>query len=174
MNARLRRLIPPRITRLGIGVLLVVSGAIPASGIVAASSPPPVTLHGHVLKNLSSMTRLAAVPPDRSLTLTIALRPSAPTALQNAAVQASSAQRGSHPWLTPRDVGRMFGQSQANVDALAAYFSSYGLTASAPVPNHLSFQVHGTAAQIQQALSVSLSDYQDSHGHRFYATSQDP
>jgi subtilase family serine protease len=169
-----RRTIVPRFAHFGIGFLVIVLGVLPSSGIVSASAPPPTTLRGHVLKNLATMTRLAAVSPDQQLTLTVALRPSSASLLQDGIIRSQMVRQGTGSWLTPQQVGQKYGQPQASIDALVSYFSSFGLTASPPQPDHLSFQVHGTAAEIERALNVALDNYQDGKGRRFYATSKDP
>lgn len=163
-----------RFARIGMGILVILLGVIPASGTVSASPPPPVTLPGHVLKNLARMSRLSAVAPDQPISLTIALRPTSSSLAQDAVARAALVRQGKASWLSPRDVGRLYGQPQSAIDALAAYFAGFRLTASPPAPDHLSFKVSGTAAQVEQALGVTLDNYQDSKGHRFYATSRDP
>ena len=120
------------------------------------------------------MTRLASVAAGRSLTLTVALRPGSLTGLQSAVDRARSARQGPGSFLSPQAVGQAYGQSPAAIGALASYFASYGLTVASPEPDHLSFQVTGTAAQIERALSISLDNYQDRHGRQFYATSTEP
>jgi subtilase family serine protease len=62
----------------------------------------------------------------------------------------------------------------SDVAVLSQYFDSFGLVSLPPQPDHLSFQVHGNASQVQRALGVSLNSYVDSRGDRFYATSNDP
>ncbi len=131
-------------------------------------------LPGHVLKNLARMSRLSAIAPDQQISLTIALQPTSSSLAQDAVARAALVRQGKASWLSPRDVGRLYGQPQSAIDALAAYFAGFGLTVSPPAPDHLSFKVSGTAAQVEQALGVTLDNYQDSKGHRFYATSKDP
>lgn len=120
------------------------------------------------------MSRLAPVAAGRSLTLTVALRPGSLTGLQSAVDRARSARQGSGSFLSPSAVGQAYGQSSATIGALTGYFASYGLTVAAPEPDHLSFQVTGTVAQIERALSISLNNYQDRQGRQFYATSTEP
>lgn len=174
MRRRLHRLFHSPVIRPGIAFLLVLAALTSSAGNLAAAPPRPVTLPGHVLKRLSQATRLGSLPPGQALTLTIALRPRAAAALNAAATHAGQPPGGRGRWLSPRAVGQAYGQSTSNIDALAAYFKGYGLSVSPPAADQLSFQVHGTVAQIEQALAVSLDDYRDPHGKRFYATPRNP
>lgn len=170
MQRRHPRAISPRIARYLTGALLILLSLAPASAVVAAPASGSAVLSGHVLRNLSAMTRVAAVSPDQPLALTIVLRPRSASALQDAATaRLSTASR-----LTPQQIGSLYAPSSATIDTLANYFTGFGLTASPPPADHLSFQVQGTVAQIEKALGVSLNTYRDSQGNTFYATSNDP
>ncbi|MGH2458943.1 MAG: S53 family peptidase [Chloroflexota bacterium] len=169
-----RRIVGPRSVRIAIALLVLLAGSVPAAGAAADAGPSTVTLPGHVLKILPTTTRLSSVAPGQSLTLTVALRPSSPAGLSAAAARARSVGQGSRAFLSPQAVGQSYGQSAATIGALASYFARFGLTVAPPRPDHLSFQVSGAAAQIEPALSVSLANYQDRRGRRFYATSNDP
>src|SRR5579884_3220416 len=141
MHRWYRRVALPGLSRFSLGWLAILLAALPSSGIVSASTPAPVTLPGHVLKNLPQLTRLGPVAPDQALTLTIALRPSSPSGLQSAAIHAQAAGPGAAQWLTPQAIGQAYGQPQSAINSLANYFAGYGLTAAPPRPDHLSFQV---------------------------------
>lgn len=167
-----RRIVVPRIIRVAIGLLVLLAGVVPASGVVTAAGSPPTALPGHVLRILPATTEVSSVAPSQSLTLTVALRPGSPSGLRAAGERARSARPGA--FLSPQAVGQAYGPPSSTIGALASYFAGYGLTVASPRPDHLSFQVTGTAAQIERALSVSLGNYQDRHGRRFYATSSDP
>jgi kumamolisin len=120
------------------------------------------------------MDHLGPVPADQRLTLTVALRPRSATQLHDAV---TVHQRSSHPQdppLSPLAFGQAYGRPQSDVDTLTQYFHTYGLVSTPPLADYLSFQVRGTASQIERALGVNLNNYADSHGERFYATDGDP
>jgi subtilase family serine protease len=154
--------------------LLVIASAYPAPETATASDARPLLLTGHILSNLGGATRIADLPASKNLTLTIALRPASAGA-RDAAVQQALAARGSvAAVLSPDDVGRTFGQPQANIDLVAAHFRAAGFQVGQAQPDHLTFQVTGTVGQIEQLLAVKLGDYTDAVGHSFYATNVDP
>jgi subtilase family serine protease len=154
--------------------LLAIVGAFPTLETATASDARPLLLTGHVLPNLARATRIADLPASKNLTLTIALRP-ASAAARDAAVQRALAVRGYlAAALRPDDVGRTFGQPQANIDLVAAHFRAAGFYVGQPQPDHLTFQVTGTVGQIEQLLAVKLGSYTDSAGRSYYATNLDP
>jgi kumamolisin len=140
----------------------------------AGTASSPQVLPGHVLKALAASHDLGLLAADQPITLTIALKPGSVQALQDAARQASLAARSGRPPLAPADVGRLAGASAATIQSLSAYFAGFGLRASPPPADHLSFQVSGTVAQVQASLGVQLHRYQDAQGHAFFATDRDP
>ncbi len=155
-------------------VLTGLARAFPASDGALASDAPPVRLSGHVLGSLATARRLGALDANRQLTLTVALRPSSSTAVQNAVRQAAYRGGPAQPPFQPTDVARVFGQPDANVAVVAQYFRSRGFQVASVRPDHLSFQMTGSVAEIEQALSVDLGSYADNQGHQFFATATDP
>lgn len=157
---------PSLLVRLLISMLCaLVSLAVPLSPALAAS-PSVVELPGHVLTNLARAKDLGPMPPQQALRLTIVLQPRGATAVPFAALPKTTTK--------PFSLSRAIGRSQSDVDALSAYFTSYGLRLSPPSSDHLHLSLEGTVAQIQQAFGITLSDFQDSQGRRFYATAVNP
>jgi subtilase family serine protease len=165
-----QRLLLAALAALGLILGTILTSAVP---LQAAPSTPQI-LPGHVLTNLAAATDLGAVDPQQSITLTIALRPRSLAALQDAASRAPDLARRGQRGLSPQALGQAYGQSDAAIAALASYFAGFGLSATAAPPDHLSFQVTGTTAQVERSLGVSLHRYQDASGQRFDATNRDP
>jgi kumamolisin len=142
------------------------------TAVVTAASGPPTRLAGHVLTALASSTRLGDALADQRTTLTIALRPQTPDAVDRALAGARAAP--SAPPLSPDDVAQVIGPAQSTVDQVAGYFQTNGLTVVSVARDRLSLRVSGTLGQIQQTLGVSQGIYRDAAGHTFRATSVDP
>ncbi len=173
MRRRLRFQQTRRLAGVLLGALVVLAAS-PAARADRRLDAAPVPLTGHVLAHLAAATRTGAPAPDQSLTLTIALRPAAPEALAAAVARAQRGGLSSTPPLTAAQFGATYGQPSAVLDDLAQYFARFGLQPRPPAPDHLSFQVTGTVAQVERALAVSLATYDDGSGHSFVATSRDP
>jgi kumamolisin len=153
------------------GFALAASG-LPAPGF--AAEEPRVALVGHVPAALGAATYLGPVDPSQTLTLTLALRPRTNRLLADAVARATPRPASPAPGLSAAYVGRTYGRPDADVDALARYFAGYGLATGAPRPDHLSLPLRGAAGDIQRALGVSLGEYRDARGQRFYATAVEP
>lgn len=85
--------------------------------------------------------------------------------LQNAAGLIQYAAQVSDPsspiyrrFISPTQIGSTYGASQATIDAVAAYFTSYGLHVGT-WPQHLSLSVSGSQHAIEQALGTTLGVY---------------
>jgi kumamolisin len=117
-------------------------------------------------------TRLGDASPDQIVTLTIALRPQTPDAVDRALANARSAPLA--PPLTPDDVALKIGPPQSTVDQVTTFFRSNGLTVASVARDRLSLQVSGSLGQIKQTLGVNQGIYRDAAGHVFRATSVDP
>jgi kumamolisin len=167
METRSLRLLVLALT-LGAVILSMTS----TTAVVTAASGPPTRLAGHVLTVLASSTRLGDAPADQRTTLTIALRPQTPDAVDRALAHARAAP--SAPPLSPDDVAQVIGPAQSTVDQVAGYFEANGFTVVSVARDRLSLRVGGTVGQIQQTLGVSQGIYRDAAGHTFRATSVDP
>jgi kumamolisin len=106
------------------------------------------------------------------VTLTIALRPQTPDAVDRALANARSAPLA--PPLTPDDIALKIGPPQLTVDQVTAFFRSNGFTIASVARDRLSLQVSGSLGQIKQTLGVNQGIYRDAAGHVFRATSVDP
>jgi subtilase family serine protease len=157
------------------GLAILALAVDPVSRLQAAGSPVSrQVLPGHVLSALTTSQDLGLFSSIQPITLTVALKPADAAGLHLAASQASLTARAGQPPLTAADVGHRYGQSGATIQSLQAYFASFGLRSQPPPPDHLSFRVSGTVAQVQASLGVQLHRYQDSQGHAFFANDRDP
>ena len=102
---------------------------------------------------------LGAVPSATPLQLTVALRPQDPSGSQafaTSGVDAGLAAVSPLPDACPSSQSR-FGATDQQVAAVESSLRADGLTVGDVPANHLTMPVTGTAAQVEKAFSVSLS-----------------
>jgi len=159
---------------------------IPATGLargaapdVSASNADRTALPGHVLSALSAAQRVAAPAMalkrvSEPLTLTVVLRRSDPAGLENFLRDVYDPQSPQfREFLNPREVSDRFGPSQADYDAVRAYFEQQGFTVTEGAENRMTIIVAGTRAMAEKAMDVTISDY--AFGERqFFANDTDP
>ncbi len=121
---------------------------------------------------------LGPVPGDRPLRLVVGLAPRRPDLLDDYA-WARADGRGAAGALTPGALtpgafGRLFGPSDADQAAVAAYLSSNGLRVVRAYPDHLLLDVVGTAARVSAAFGVPLARYQGRDGQPHYMNTAAP
>jgi hypothetical protein len=61
-----------------------------------------------------------------------------------------------HQWLTPQQVGTLFGPTASDLAAVTSWLSAQGLTIDAVQPNQIMINVHGTAAAVGSAFHTSF------------------
>lgn len=108
------------------------------------------------------------------LTLTVVLRRSDPAGLENFLRDVYDPQSPQfREFLNPQEVSDRFGPSQADYDAVRAYFEQQGFTVAEGSANRITMIVAGTRAMAEKAMDVTISDY--AFGERqFFANGTDP
>jgi len=117
----------------------------------------------------------AAVPSSTRLDLTVALKPQDPNGLAAYATEVSTP--GSplfRNYLTVEEFAQRFGAAPAQIAAVGSALKAQGLRVGAVAANDLTIPVHGTAAQVENAFSVSLSQVKLASGRSAYANVQAP
>ena len=64
-----------------------------------------------------------------------------------------------HQWLTPQQVGTLFGPTQADVAAVTSWLSAQGLTVASVSPSRVVIEVTGTTASVANAFHVNFAYY---------------
>ncbi len=122
--------------------------------------------------------RLGHTNPNRVLHISVSMTPANPLGLQAYADSVSDpASPNYHLFLTPEQVGEMFGVSQATVNQVADYLKSKGLTIRLVAKNRLSVLADGTVAQAEAAFATRIDDFSvrnpnEAGNPRFYSFSQ--
>jgi len=156
-----------------IGLLIPVAGTVRAARAAAAprralrGQTPLVVVDG-------SATPHGQQNPATPLTLTIGLAAHDSTALDALIVAASDPTSPSYGhYLTPAQYMARFAPTDAEVKAVRDWASGAGLTVDGVSPDHLIVTVHAATRQVEQALGVTINDYNVS-GRAFRANDRDP
>lgn len=117
------------------------------------------------------------LPPDQPLEhIVLLLRPSAgqETALvQFLAAQLDPASPYYHQWLTPQAFGERFGASIHDMEQVAGWLQSHGMTLDEVPSAHRAIVFTGTVAQVEATFHTSMRMY-SVNGELHFANSTDP
>ncbi|HWD37912.1 MAG TPA: protease pro-enzyme activation domain-containing protein [Fimbriimonas sp.] len=105
-------------------------------------------------------TLVGPLPSSTVLHLAITMPPSDSTAFQNYVNQLSDPTSPNYrKFLTPAQVGSMFGQAVGNVKMLTSYLTSRGFQIRLVADSHLNILADCTAAQAERAFGTTLNKY---------------
>jgi subtilase family serine protease len=156
-------------------IATLASFALVASSAAAAPASPQIVRIGAAPTLPSGARTTAAVPPAKPLKLTVALKSQDPSGLADLASEVSTPSSPRfRDYLTVAQFAQSFGATPAQVAAVRSALEAQGLTVGAPDANELTLPVSGTASQVEQALSVSLSQVKLASGRSAYANAQAP
>src|SRR5882757_9812304 len=130
-------------------------------------------LKGHVPSWATSANDAGAVPSDTSLRLTFVLSRS--PELQAAFTQLLADQQNPaspryHQWLTPQQVGTLYGPTQHDLDALTTWLASQGLTVAEIAPSRVFVTVAAPTSTVANALATSFHYFTLNNESRLAAT----
>jgi len=149
---------------------------VPAAIVCQAQSLPPLTHHVRdVVANgqAQSAGRLPATQPLR-LVFVLPLRNEGAldSLLQDLYNPSSASYR---QFLTVEQFTSMFGPSQEDYDAVAAFAQKHGLAVAHTSRNRLNLDVTGTVANVEEALHVTMGVYlHPTENRTFYAADREP
>jgi subtilase family serine protease len=143
---------------------------------VQPESTASVRLAGHLPRWANPAADAGPVAAETSLHLTFVL--SRAPQLQAAFTQLLADQQDPaspryHQWLTPQQVGELYGPTQHDIDALSAWLTSRGLAPSEVSPSRIFLTVNGTASAVSAALSTSFHSF-TFNGEPRLSTTEDP
>jgi subtilase family serine protease len=78
-----------------------------------------------------------------------------------------------HQWLTAQQIGANYGVAQADIDQVTGWLSAHGFAVNGVYPNRVLIDFSGTAAQVREAFSTEIHNYQVK-GARHIANASDP
>ena len=135
-----------------------------------------VRLAGHLPRWANPAADAGPVAADTNLHLTFVL--SRAPQLQAAFTQLLADQQDPaspryHQWLTPQQVGELYGPTQHDIDSLAAWLTSRGLAPSELSPSRIFLTVSGPVSAVSAALSTSFHSF-TLNGEPRLSTTQEP
>lgn len=120
-------------------------------------------------------TTTVAVPATQKVSLTVAMQPRDPAGLQALATEVSTPGSAEfRHYLTVPEFAAQFGASPLALQAVESTLRAEGLDVGTPTANDLTLPVTGTAAQAEQAFSVSLKQVKLRSGRTAYANAEAP
>ena len=148
-------------------VLFSTTAALPAAG--------PQLLRGHVPAAVAGSRVVERLPGEERLNLAIGLPLRNREELDKLLRQLyDPASPNYHRYLKPEQFAERFGPSESDYAELIEFARSTGLKVSGTHPNRMILDVTGSAADIERALRVHLSIYNDPVRGRFYAPDAEP
>src|SRR6201996_2107663 len=137
---------------------------------------PRVQLRGHLPGWVrAENTAAAAVPNGASLNVTVALKRDAATQAAFEQLLAEQQAPGSalyHQWLTPAQVGSMFGLAPADLPGVESGLESQGLTVTRVEPNGVLLDVTGSVGAVSGAFRTSFAEFRVGAETRLSATEE--
>jgi len=134
---------------------LALAGGAPPTSAAGASGPKVI---GSAQPIPLGVRMLGALAPDRSVVLTVALKPRAPAQLSALvrAVSTPGAPLYRH-YISPRTFAARFGAGRATIRRVSVALRRLGLDPGPPAANRLSIPVRAPASVVESALHVALA-----------------
>lgn len=76
-----------------------------------------------------------------------------------------------HQWLTPQQIGDLYGPTQNDVDAVVSWLSAQGLTVESITPSRMQINVNGSTSVVANAFRTSFAYYKVGDEERLSAVS---
>ncbi|MDE1160455.1 MAG: protease pro-enzyme activation domain-containing protein [Acidobacteriaceae bacterium] len=130
-------------------------------GYAKSEALPSTTLSG--TKNFTHLT----VVLSRSADVQAAFE-------QLLADQANPSSPRYHQWLTPQQVGTLYGPAQVDVDAVTEWLKAEGLTVESVAPNRLFISFGGSVTAVSKAFSTSFRTFALANGESRYSLVSEP
>ncbi len=153
----------------------LLSPAIAMLGAPVAQAAAPATavtpLVGSTTPALAYSHRVGALPTTQHLSIAVTLKLRNTAALSHFVAEASTPGTAAYGhYLTAAQFDAAYAPTQAQVNTVAAYLRSKGLSVTRVSGNRESLDVTGTTATVKAAFGTTESTYQDPYAHRdFYA-----
>jgi subtilase family serine protease len=77
-------------------------------------------------------------------------------------------------FLTPSEFADRFAPTQSTVNRVTSFLKSQGLNVKSISSSRTLIEVSGQVHQLEQTFGVSMNNYQDKQGHKYYANAESP
>ena len=150
------------------------SGPTPQSNRIVAKADlsSMIRLTGHVPAWAAAANDAGAVPADAPLQLSLLLNRSPERQAEFTKLLADQQDPLSpryHQWLTPRQVGELYGPTQGDLDTVSAWLVSQGLTITEITPSRVFVHVAAPVSVISRAFGTNLRYFYVGGEKRFSA-----
>lgn len=146
-----------------------------AFGIEATAASTFVAVTGHIPQSVTRATEIGRLPAGENIPLAISLK------IKNKSALAELIRRQHTPgdalyghYLTPTQFADRFAPSAQEVERVASYLQSRGLTITDVHSNRLLIEAAGTSAQVESAFQTELHRYKKANGHEVRAPLSEP
>lgn len=78
-----------------------------------------------------------------------------------------------HKWLTPDQLGQLYGPSDADIAAITNWLQSHGLTVTKVPKSRVAIDFSGSVEQVERTFSVSIHSF-NRHGQKYLANVNNP
>jgi hypothetical protein len=153
--------------------------ASPAAPRIAGSAAESslVPLRGNVTSMAQARFDQGAAPTTTRLThvrLVLRRSPAQEAALrQYLAELQQKASPNYHKWLTPEQFGRLYGPSDADIEAITGWLKSAGLSVDAVSPGRTNIEFSGPVGTVESAFRTSIHSFK-ANGQEFLSNVSDP
>jgi len=154
------------------------TAAVPQQRVVkTVDNSKRTTLYGHVPRVLQSGLRLERVDPTKSaehLVLMLKSSPDQQREIRRVLDEQQDKRAGNfHQWMTPDEFGTHFGVHDADIQAVANWLTSQGLTVEGVNKSKRAIHFSGTIGQIEQAFQVEMHYYLMPNGETHVSNDRD-
>lgn len=161
----------------------VVLGTAALLGLIAVPAAPAMAQsHGNLMKLPGSAPiaaehgkKLGHTDNNKTIALTVSLK------LRNANELQTLIQNLNDPkspqykqFLTPAEFTDRFAPTLATVNQVSNYLRSHGLHIQSVSSSRTLIQVSGSVRQLEKTFGMTMNNYQDKSGHKFYANAESP
>jgi subtilase family serine protease len=150
------------VSSLAVGQSVIATGPVGGHGTAptqgGSSSLVPLTME--VPSVVQRSTYVGPTDKSQTLHLSINLNPPSPAALKAFADSVSNPTSPNyHKFITPKQVGQMFGQPAAMVQQVVAYCTSQGFKIKLVADDNIGILADCTVAQAESAFGVTINNY---------------
>ena len=136
-----------------------------------------IALPGNVVPNARPEFDKGGAAPSTELAfirLVLARSPEQGAALEHfMSQQLDKSSPNYHHWLTPEQIGKLYGPADSDIAAIVAWLQAHGLKVESIASGRTDIAFSGTVAQVEEALHTSIHIFDD-HSEQFLSNTSDP
>jgi subtilase family serine protease len=155
-------------------LLLIAASLLAMRIVVRADQNQRSILSGHAVPLIQQAHLMQATDPTQQLNLSIGLQLRNSSDLDNLLSAIYNPQSPQyHQYLPPDQFNQLFAPTSDQVQQVVSFLQGQGLTVTSIAPNNLLIDATGSVAQVQQAFTIQINNYQVGN-QTFYANAAPP